>query len=151
MTDQTKLATCSCANAEKPSPRYRFMHFTASLARQDMRFSRNALRAGDQLPEVPLTKLNGDRITLTELADGRPLALSTGSASCPLTVAAQPGLQQLSRKYGDRIQFALIQVREAHPGASFSQPESHSEKIARAHDKSYFRAKRANFLDLLGK
>ena len=133
MTNQAKCATSSCAIPEQPSAGYRFKHFTAGLALQDMRFSRSALRAGDQLPDVSLMRLNGDRVTLTELADGRPLALITGSASCPLTVAAQDGLQHLSHKYGDRMQFVMVQVREAHPGASLSQPESLREKIVHAH------------------
>jgi hypothetical protein len=132
MMNQGKCATSSGAIPDQPSAAYRFEHFTAGLALQDMRFSRSALRAGDQLPAVSLMKLNGARVSLAELADGRPLALVTGSASCPLTVAAQDALQHLSHKYGDRIHFVMVQVREAHPGASLPQPESLREKIAHA-------------------
>lgn len=111
---------------------YRFEHFDFRLMLQDLRFSRGALRAGDRLPDATLLTLDGEEISLHELAAHRPTVLVTGSPSCPLTVSSLPNLNRLESHFGDRVQFVLVQVREAHPGAQLNQPLTQQEKRERA-------------------
>ena len=69
---------------------------------------------------------------MRELAKGRPTVLVTGSATCPLTVSALPDLNRLQKRYGSDVLFALLQVREAHPGQAIGQPQTTQEKIEHA-------------------
>lgn len=111
---------------------YRFEHFDFRMMLQDMRFSQESLRAGDRLPDTTLLTPDGDEASLRELAAGRPIVLVTGSTSCPLTVSSLPDLNRLEKRYGDRVQFVLLQVREAHPGAELNQPHTQQEKLEHA-------------------
>ena len=111
---------------------YRFEHFDFRMMLQDMRFSQESLRAGDRLPVTTLLTADGDEASLRELAAGRPIVLVTGSTSCPLTVSSLPDIDRLEERYGDRVQFVLLQVREAHPGAELSQARSQQEKLEHA-------------------
>ena len=111
---------------------YRFEHFSLGLALQDMRFSPASLRAGDLLPDDSLLNPDGKEVSLRTLADGRPVVLVTGSISCPLTVSVLPDLNQLETRYRDRVQFVLLQVREAHPGEAINQPHILQEKLDHA-------------------
>ena len=49
-----------------------------------------------------------------------------------MTVSSLPNLNRLESHFGDRVQFVLVQVREAHPGAELNQPLTQQEKRERA-------------------
>jgi hypothetical protein len=49
-----------------------------------------------------------------------------------MTDSAAPGLNELYFRFGDRVRFVMVYVREAHPGKAFPQPRTLAEKIARA-------------------
>lgn len=134
MTHSTNLADSheTSSRHRGDADNYRFEHFDFRLMLQDMRFSRGSLRTGDRLPNATLLTLDNEEVSLHELAAHRPIVLVTGSASCPLTVGSLPSLERLGARYGDRIQFVLLQVREAHPGAVLNQPLTREEKRQRA-------------------
>lgn len=50
-----------------------------------------------------------------------------GSLTCPVTESAGGGLRELHARYGDRVRFVLVNVREAHPGALTPQPQTFQE------------------------
>lgn len=111
---------------------YRFEHLNRGLLLGDMRFSRTSLAPGDRLPDATLFNLDGQEVSLRSLAPGRPIALVTGSTTCPATASAMPDLKGLEERYGDRVQFVLLQVREAHPGAEVDQPNTLEDKVRHA-------------------
>ena len=111
---------------------YRFEHLNLGLLLKDMRFGRTALVAGDRLVDVTLLNLDGREVSLRSLAAGRPIALVTGSTTCPATASSMPDLNRLEELYGDRVQFVLLQVREAHPGAEIDQPHTLRDKVQHA-------------------
>jgi thiol-disulfide isomerase/thioredoxin len=111
---------------------YRFEHLNLGLLLRDMRFRRTALVPGERLPDATLVDLDGQEVSLPALAAGRPIALVTGSTTCPATASAMPDLKRLEQHYGDRVQFVLLQVREAHPGAEVDQPHTLRDKIQHA-------------------
>lgn len=49
-----------------------------------------------------------------------------------MTASSRDGLQVLHERFGDRVRFVLVQVREAHPGERTPQPTSLEEKHAHA-------------------
>ena len=111
---------------------YRFEHLNLGLLLEDMRFSRTALAPGDRLLDTTLLNLDGQEVSLRSLAAGGPIALVTGSTTCPATASSMPDLKGLEERYGDHVQFVLLQVREAHPGAEIDQPHTLRDKVQHA-------------------
>ncbi len=111
---------------------YRFDHLNLGLFLQDVRFSRTALVPGDRLPDATLVNLDGQEVSLRSLAAGRPIALVTGSTTCPATASSMPDLIGLEERYGESVQFVLLQIREAHPGAEVGQPHTLRDKVQHA-------------------
>ena len=111
------------ANAE-----YRYHKFTTRLLFRDLRFQKKTARAGDLFPSSRLFTANGNQTTIEDLASGKPVLLIFGSLTCPMTASAMPALNELYRKFSERVEFVIINVREAHPGEFIPQPETAEEK-----------------------
>lgn len=107
---------------------YRYETFRAGLLMNDARFSSGALRPGQLLPDQRLIQPDGEETSLRTVAAGRPIVLVTGSLTCPLSISSLPLFTELNRTYGDRVAFAFIYTREAHPGENVRQPASLAEK-----------------------
>jgi hypothetical protein len=110
---------------------YRYDRFSPKLLFRDLRFSNDALAPGDSLPAHELPTLDGGSIQIGGHRD-QPLLLVTGSITCPMTDSAMPVIDALHEEFGDRVEFVLLNVREAHPGAHFPQPATDEEKLAHA-------------------
>ena len=82
---------------------YRYETFHAKLLLNDVRFSSDSLKPGQVLPDRTLARPDGEEISLRDLSDGRPIALVTGSVTCPLTISTLPLFDTLNRLYGDRV------------------------------------------------
>ena len=71
------------------------------------------------------------------------MLLVFGSYTCPVTDSAAPGLNALHERFGDRVRFVMVSVREAHPGANAPQPTAfeekheHAERLRNLHDIAY--------------
>lgn len=111
---------------------YRYDTFRAALLLNDARFSPDSLKPGQVLPDRTLVRADGEEISLRQLSDGKPVVLVTGSLTCPLTISTLPLFGQMNRLYGDRVVFAFIYTREAHPGENVGQPATLAEKIEHA-------------------
>ncbi len=112
--------------------RYRFRRFTIPIVLRDMYFKKDDPGPGDRVPDFDLPTLGGGRFRSTDLAEVGPALLVFGSYTCPVTDSAAPGLKQLHARFGDRVRFVMIDVREAHPGKKVPQPESMDQKMANA-------------------
>jgi len=110
---------------------YRFKTVTMDILINDMRFNKGTPAAGDSLPEFNLTSTSGERITWQNFG-GRPVLLTVGSTSCPLTAASIPALKRLRDEFGSEIEFVMVNVREAHPAENLGQPETFEEKLEHA-------------------
>ena len=64
---------------------YRYETFRAALLLNDARFSPDSLKPGQVLPDRTLVRPDGEEISLRHLSGGRPIALVTGSLTCPLS------------------------------------------------------------------
>jgi thiol-disulfide isomerase/thioredoxin len=110
---------------------YRFDHLTLPLVMKDMRFERTDPAPGDHVPSFDLPTIDGGRLRSDDLGE-RPVLLIFGSSTCPVTDNAAPGLNDLHRRFGDRVRFVMVNVREAHPGKVFPQPKTMEAKTAHA-------------------
>jgi hypothetical protein len=122
--------TSSSPHIESVDPDYRYDRFTFRLLTEDLRFHDGALAPGDVLTFEEMPDSNGSVVRL--VGTGRPLLLVTGSMTCPMTASAMPGLLDLHLEFGDRVDFALLSAREAHPGENHPQPKSQAEVRERA-------------------
>jgi thiol-disulfide isomerase/thioredoxin len=111
---------------------YRYKKFTTSLLFRDLRFRRGAAAPGDRIPAFELLTTNGDRLTNSDVFGDKPVLFVFGSMTCPMTASSAPSVQQLHEEFGDRIDFVMLYVREAHPGEHFSQAETIADKIESA-------------------
>jgi len=112
--------------------RYRFQRLTLPLVLRDLRFGKDDPGPGDRVPDFDLPTLGGGRFRSMDLAETGPALLVFGSSTCPVTDNAAPGLGELHRRFGDRVRFVMVGVREAHPGQAFPQPTTLDEKRAHA-------------------
>lgn len=110
---------------------YRFHKLSPKIVMQDFSFGKDAARAGDDLPGFRLPTTEGGYISKPDLA-GQPALIAFGSITCPMTASAMPVLKGLHAEFGDRVQFLLLNVREAHPGEHIGQPETFEQKLANA-------------------
>lgn len=112
--------------------RYRFERLALQLVLADMSFDREDPGPGDRVPDFDLPLLGGGRFRSTDLGETGPVLLIFGSTTCPVTDNAAPGLNRLHARFGDRVRFVIVDVREAHPGEAVPQPGTLDEKTAHA-------------------
>ncbi len=119
-------------DAQDVGRRYRFEHLALPLVMRDMYFSKGDPRPGDRVPDFDLPTLGGGRFRSADLRETGPALLIFGSYTCPVTDNAAPGLKELHARFGDRVRFVMVDVREAHPWKAAPQPNSLDEKMAHA-------------------
>ena len=112
--------------------RYRFEHLALPTVLRDMYYSRGDPGPGDLVPDFDLLTLGGGHFRSTDLGETGPVLLIFGSYTCPVTDSAAPGLTELHARFGDRVRFVMVDVREAHPGKTVPQPQGLDEKMAHA-------------------
>ncbi len=108
---------------------YRYKHFTTSLLFRDLRFGRNSAGPGNLFPPFDLVTTGGDRLVNSDVFGDKPVLFIFGSMTCPMTASAAPSVQELYDQFGDRVNFIMMYVREAHPGEQFEQSETIEEKL----------------------
>ena len=118
--------------SSKDGRRYSFKHLTMPVVLRDMYFKKDDPGPGDRVPDFDLPTLGGGRFRSIDLAETGPAILIFGSYTCPVTDSAAPGLNLLHARFGDRVRFVMVNVREAHPGKNVPQPQSMDEKTAHA-------------------
>jgi hypothetical protein len=113
--------------------RYRFDRPTLGTILADLRIPAEHPGPGDRVPQFDLPTTDGLRFTSADIsAHRRPLVLVFGSLTCPVTESAGPGLVTLHQRYGDAVDFVVVNVREAHPGAHLQQPQVAESKMSHA-------------------
>ena len=111
---------------------YRFDHLALRLVLSDMFYGKDDPGPGDKVPDFDLPTLGGGRFRSADLGETGPVLLIFGSYTCPVTDNAAPGLSELHARFGDRVHFVMVNVREAHPGEAVPQPTTLEEKVAHA-------------------
>lgn len=124
----------SMGSGRNDADTYRYERVTMGLLMDDMRFRRDAVRAGDAFPQFELSTTDGRQIRKDDFVGKRPLLVVFGSISCPLTVSSIEPLKQLYRKFGHEIEFVTVNVREAHPGENTGQPIDDDQKLRHARE-----------------
>lgn len=87
-------------------------------------------KAGEIADNFTVHDQDGNEVSLEQFR-GKWLVLETGSITCSMYVKNIPGMKKLEAKYPD-VEFLLIYVREAHPGARLGPHENDAQKIEMA-------------------
>ena len=110
---------------------YNYEHFTRD--RLTGLNKENGPESGDVAPDFTLRTVDGDKLSLSDFEEHKNVLLTFGSATCPMTLGAIGGLNDLYEKYrGDNVEFLFVYVREAHPGEELPFHESMEDKFRAA-------------------
>lgn len=85
---------------------------------------------GEPMLDLTLTRPDGSEVRLSDLLDRR-LVLETGSVTCPIYSDRVPAMRELIARYPD-TRFAVLYIREAHPGERIGPHASEAEKLLAA-------------------
>ena len=126
MADPTTDETRDAGAGEK----YRFDRLTTGLVIHDMYYARSDPGPGDRVPDFDMATTAGGRFRREDLAESTATLLVFGSYTCPVTESSAAGLRSLHEEFGDRMQFVMVDVREAHPGSGCSPGLAVAAKLA---------------------
>ena len=104
---------------------FRMRHMLAELLRP-------GLPPGSHAPDFELASTQGDRLRLRDLG-GRPVLLHLVSYTCPVTRGGVHTMRALYHRYGERVQFLEVLVRQAHPGERHGAYRTYEDKLADGH------------------
>lgn len=119
-------------NAHSPAGEYRYKRFTTGLLFRDLRFRKGSTAPGDAFPEFELITTDNLSLVNEDIFSDKPVIFIFGSMTCPMTASAAPSMQELFDEFGDRVNFIMVYVREAHPGQKIAQSETIEEKLDNA-------------------
>ncbi|HHI88526.1 MAG TPA: hypothetical protein ENK01_01115 [Hellea balneolensis] len=109
---------------------------------------KTGLRPGEKVPDVAVQSPDGEIIPLKKLFD-HVTVLETGSLTCPLYIGKIKSMNTLAKKHKN-INFAVVYIREAHPGNRLCAVDSDSLKRARAQSLTRYEAEnRKIYVDTL--
>lgn len=104
---------------------FRMRHTIAELLRGA---AEHVVSPGQPAPDFVAAGVRGERVRLTDLR-GRPVLLHFVSYTCPVTRGGVVPMRELYRRYGDRVQFLDMIVRQAHPGERHGGYSSYADKL----------------------
>jgi Iodothyronine deiodinase len=110
---------------------YRYDHFTRRRLEEDRAFQAGR-EPGWQMPDFELPTVSGGRLRRSDFIGRRPVLLTFGSLTDPMTASAAPVLKRLHRERGEDVAFVTVYVREAHPGERLPQPATFEWKMRHA-------------------
>ncbi len=115
---------------------YNYESFTRELLVKEMAAARLAAagpKPGERAPDFEARTLEGDIVRLSDFRGEKNVALTFGSATCPMTSGSIAGMNDLYDRYhGDDVEFLFVYVREAHPGDELPAHETMDDKVAAA-------------------
>jgi Flp pilus assembly protein TadD len=85
---------------------------------------RTSILTGKQAPDFTLSN-----VTLHSYRDKSPVLLVFGSYSCPNFRAAAPAIKALYQRYGKRVPFLMVYIREAHSTADWQSTRNDRDGI----------------------
>ncbi|MBI5089556.1 MAG: redoxin domain-containing protein [Actinobacteria bacterium] len=107
---------------------FRMRHMIAELIRTHHRLG---IEPGREAPDFELPTTDGSTISPSSLR-GQPVLLHFVSYTCPVTRGNAELMRNLHRRFGHRIHFLDVLVRQAHPGERHGRYLSFAEKLSDA-------------------
>jgi hypothetical protein len=92
----------------------------------------NGVKPGQAVPELDVVRLDGSPVPLSQLWQEKPTLLVTASLTCGRSRVRQPWVEELAKKYQDRINVAVLYTIEAHPVGDPSPYAEYSPELEKA-------------------
>jgi hypothetical protein len=129
------LAVEAPASAAPPAGDSRDAHLTperiatreARRARTD--FDHSGVLPNQTVPDVDVVTLDGKPTRLSKLWQDKPTLLVTASLTCGRARERQPWVEEIAKKYRDRINVAVLYTLEAHPVVDASPYAEYSPEL----------------------
>jgi len=112
------------------------------LFRQEIGSLQAGPKLDDPAPDFCLKTADGEQeVALSKLTGAKPVVLVFGNFTCGPFRGQAGNVEKLFRRYGDRANFVMVYVREAHPtdgwsmesndrvGVALRQPRSYGERV----------------------
>ena len=126
---------------------YSGLHLTDDADRENRAaLSLMALRTGSEAgPKLhqaaPLFELpepaSGKKVRLADLEGRRPVVLVFGSYSCPNFRSAAGALTRMQQRYGSRVGFLLVYIREAHADGAWQSTRNTRDSVSITAEKTF--------------
>jgi hypothetical protein len=104
----------------------------ARRASTGLDFESNGVKPGETVPDLDVVRLDGSPAPLSELWQEKPTLLVTASLTCGRSRVRQPWVEELAKKYQDRINVAVLYTIEAHPVIDPSPYAAYSPELESA-------------------
>ena len=78
-------------------------------------FDKSGVVAGQPVPDLDVMTLDGAPARLSKLWQEKPTLLVTASLTCGRSRERQPWVEEIAKKYKDRLNVAVLYTLEAHP------------------------------------
>jgi hypothetical protein len=78
-------------------------------------FEKQGVAVGDQVPDLDVVSLDGASTKLSSLWRQKPTLLVTASLTCGRSRESHMWVNEVAKKYGDRLNVAVLYTLEAHP------------------------------------
>jgi hypothetical protein len=78
-------------------------------------FQKQGVQAGDQVPDLDVVTIDGTPTKLSKLWQERPTLLVTASLTCGAARNNHAWVTEAAKRYGDRLNVAVLYTLEAHP------------------------------------
>jgi len=108
-------------------PDYQYTKFTTAAYDLD---NFKGPQLGTKIDAFDVTEINGGKVNLLGF-EGKFLVLELGSITCPLFQGRRKGMAAMLNDNPD-VSFAILYVREAHPGRDIGQHKSLDNKVSNA-------------------
>ena len=87
------------------------------------------LKVGDKAPDFTLKTAEGESVSLSQFEGEQPVVLVFGSITCSPFRQKVVDVFDIHKQYGDRAQFLMVYIREAHPESTILFPTGSGESI----------------------
>ena len=107
------------------------------LYRQEIGSLQPGPHLDEHAPDFTLKTLGGEEVTLSKVIGERPVVLVFGNFTCGPFRYQAGNVEKLYRRYGDRAEFLMIYVREAHPTDGWRMESNDRVHVELAQPQTY--------------
>ena len=119
----------------------------AARSKGDYNFDKQGIQTGQHLPHLSAHLQNGKSVWLSNYYAERLTLFVCESLTCPVARRKHPGLKEIAKRFGDRIDIVVFYTTEAHPQGDPSPYTEGEEWVTRLNRKQGVLCRQPTTLD----
>ena len=119
----------------------------AARSKGDYNFDKQGIQIGQHLPHLSAHLQNGKSVWLSNYYAERLTLFVCESLTCPVARRKHPGLKEIAKRFGDRIDIVVFYTTEAHPQGDPSPYTEGEEWVTRLNRKQGVLCRQPTTLD----